>query len=200
MFDDDDDDRDARGRWRKGHCPNPRGRPRKKPEISEADVHHFMSRSVKATINGKETYVSRQELLLHKMFEQALKGSVTMQRKLFDRFEQSDETFAQAHLELKDIGKKVLAHYEKTGEYDDKAIEEYTEFAAMMGKDLDRPDRKQRKPRTKAKPTDQASSWRKGRPKPQWVLDQERLWAEDEAVEQAAINRAKTAAGDTEDE
>jgi hypothetical protein len=30
----DDDGRDEDGRWKKGHCPNPNGRPRKAPQRS----------------------------------------------------------------------------------------------------------------------------------------------------------------------
>ena len=41
MYDDDNSGRDRNGRWRKGHCPNPNGRPRKKPEVSQADVNEF---------------------------------------------------------------------------------------------------------------------------------------------------------------
>lgn len=72
-------------------CPNPRGRPRKTPEISDADVHYFKDTLV------EQRRLSRHELLMHSMFEQAIKGeSVLIQRKLFDRFEQLEETRAQA--------------------------------------------------------------------------------------------------------
>ncbi len=44
MDDNDENGRDAHGRWKKGHCPNLNGRPRKKTPISEADVYHFKKR------------------------------------------------------------------------------------------------------------------------------------------------------------
>lgn len=149
MIEERNSGRDARGRWKKGHCPNPKGRPRKRPEISEADVYFFKSQLIKATINGAEQNVTRHSLLLHKMYDQALKGSVLMQRKLFDRFEASDELYAKAALELRELGDKVLKRYYETGEYDEKEITKYTEFAAAMGKDLDRPRREARKRRAK---------------------------------------------------
>ena len=85
MREDDGDGRDGRGRWKKGFCPNPRGRPRKRPEISDADVHYFMNSGITAKINGEERLMSRAELLIHSMFEQAVKGKNAMlARKLFD--------------------------------------------------------------------------------------------------------------------
>lgn len=97
MLDDDGEGRDARGRWKKGYCPNLKGRPRKEPDISDADVGWFKQRMVEATINGEKRWLTRHELLLHSMYEQAIKGkSVTITRKLFDRFENVDDTWAQA--------------------------------------------------------------------------------------------------------
>ena len=183
MFEDDPDGRDAHGRWKKGHCPNPRGRPRNKAEISDADVNHFMNTAIKATINGEERYLTRQELLLHKMFEGALKGSVLIQRKLFDRFEKSEETYAEARMHHKEVSKKILAGYDKTGKIDEILLEDYRELAILLGKDPDRPVRARRKPRITKKAA-AAPSWRKG-PKPQSLLDLERREAEEEAAEQA---------------
>ena len=75
MFNDDDDNgRDKHGRWKKGYCPNPKGRPRKEPDISDADVGWFKQRMVEATINGEKRWLTRHELLLHSMYEQAIKG------------------------------------------------------------------------------------------------------------------------------
>ncbi len=125
MDDTDDNGRDARGRWKKGHCPNLNGRPRKKTPISESDVYHFKQTLVDATIGGKPTQTTRHALLLQKMFEQALKGSVLIQRKLFERFEKSDDTIVEAELELKHLGRQILAHHDKTGAIDEKLYDEY---------------------------------------------------------------------------
>ena len=53
-------------------------KPRKKAPISEADVYVFKQTLVEAIIGGKPTQMSRHGLLLHKMYEAALKGSVLM--------------------------------------------------------------------------------------------------------------------------
>jgi len=177
-----DDGRGENGRWKKGHCPNPNGRPRKKAEISDADVHHFMTTTVKATINGELRSVTRQELLLHKMYEQAIKGSVTMQKKLFERFEASEETFAQLRMVYKDVSGQILDSYYKTGTFDDKLYDEYRELRYFItGGNPDRPAPKRRKPRSKQKAA-VAPAWRKG-PRPQSLIDLERR--EDEEAERA---------------
>ena len=91
MSDSDGFGRDNSGRWKKGFCPNPKGRPRNQPEISDSDVGHFKQRVVEVMINGEKRQLSRHELLLHSMYEQAIKGkSVNLARKLFDRFEDVD--------------------------------------------------------------------------------------------------------------
>ena len=105
MHDDDDNGRDRNGRWKTGYCPNPKGRPRKKAPISESDVYTFKQTQVDAMIGGKPTQMSRHGLLLHKMYEAALKGSVLIQRKLFERFEQSDDTVVDAELHLRHLGR-----------------------------------------------------------------------------------------------
>jgi hypothetical protein len=91
-----DNGRDERGRWKKGFCPNPNGRPRKQPRTSEADINYFRNTAVEVTINGERRLVTRHELLVNAMFDKAIKGNVTMQRELFRRFEKSDEIYAEA--------------------------------------------------------------------------------------------------------
>ncbi len=54
MTDDNMTGRDRNGRWKKGYCPNLKGRPRKKPPISEADVYVFKQTQV-AVIGGTPT-------------------------------------------------------------------------------------------------------------------------------------------------
>ena len=192
-----DDGRGDNGRWKKGHCPNPNGRPRKKPEISDADVHHFMTTSVKAMINGELRSLTRQELLLHKMYEQAIKGSVTMQRKLFERFETSDETFAKLRVAYNEVSKRMLDSYSKTGTFDDKLHEDYLELRYFVtGGNPDRLAPKRRNPRSKKKAA-AAPSWRKG-PRPQSLIDLERR--EDEEAERALTARHGDRRNDHDDD
>jgi hypothetical protein len=174
MFDDDHNNgRDQRGRWKKGHCPNLRGRPRKAPDISDSDVGWFKQRLVKATINGEERWLTRHELLLHSMFEQAIKGkSVNLARKLFDRFENVDDTWAQAQDWLHEKREAFLTAHQNTGKFDHALANEILELEKMLTYGhVPKPSRKPRIKRDPGPPT-----WRKG-PKPQAILDLEKEWA-----------------------
>ncbi len=81
--------RDASGRWRPGSCPNPKGRPRKKPKtiIHESDMQVFSYTLVDVVSNGQKVAMVRRSALLNKMFESAMKGNVPMQRFLYHEFE-----------------------------------------------------------------------------------------------------------------
>lgn len=173
MKDDEFDDRDARGRWKKGHCPNPNGRPRKKPEISDADVHHFRTGAVTVSLNGEKRILTRHEALLHSMYDQAMKGkSVNIARMLYKLFEDSDELHAKARMELKDIGKAILKKRDETGEYDEQLIREYEDLREMLNGG--EPRREPKPPRSRAKPKPPIQpTWRKG-PKPQSLIDLEK--------------------------
>ncbi|MEQ1709789.1 MAG: DUF5681 domain-containing protein [Hyphomicrobium sp.] len=186
MYDDDGSGRDRNGRWRKGHCPNQKGRPRKKPEVSQADVNQFKETLVDAVIQGKPTQMTRHELLLHKMYEQALKGSVLIQRKLFDRFEQSDDTFEEAEFHLRHLGKQIVAHHDKTGKIDERLYDEYRRLYYLLRRreHHEAVNEPRRRPRNRTKATPITPTWRKG-PKPQAILDLEREWAEAEAAARA---------------
>lgn len=199
MDDNDENGRDAHGRWKKGHCPNLNGRPRRKTPISEADVYHFKQTLVDAMIGGKPTQTTRHALLLQKMFEQALKGSVLIQRKLFERFEKSDDTIVEAELELKHLGRQILAHHDKTGAIDEKLYDEYSQlYALLRGRPhYEAVNEPERRPRDRKKPTPIRPTWRKG-PKPQAVLDLEAEWAASEAAEKAAKAKKKKTEGSDE--
>ena len=187
MFNDDDGNgRDKHGRWKKGYCPNPKGRPRKEPDISDADVGWFKQRMVEATINGEKRWLTRHELLLHSMYEQAIKGkSVNIARKLFDRFEDVDMTWAKARDWLRENRETFLNAYYEHGQIDEKLANEILELQEMIS--YGRKPKPRRQPRIK-KPAG-PPTWRKG-PKPQFILDLEKEWAEAEAAEEAA--RART--------
>lgn len=162
--------RDKRGRWKKGFCPNPNGRPRKEPEISDSDVGWFKQRVVEVMINGEKRQLTRHELLLHSMFEQAIKGkSVNLARKLFDRFEDVDMTWAQARDTLREDREAFLKDYHESGKFDDKRARELIELEAMLS--YGRKSKPRRKSRIRPKPG--FANWRKG-PKPQSLLDLEK--------------------------
>lgn len=180
-----DEGRDSHGRWKKGFCPNPKGRPRKQPDISDADVGWFKQRVVDVTINGEKRQLTRHELLLHSMFEQAIKGkSVSIARKLFDRFEEVDMTWAQAGDLLKSKRERFLEDYYERGKFDEKEANEILGLNEMLT--YGRRPKPKRKPRIKA--LEGPATWRKG-PKPQSLLDLEK--EEAEAAERAALERPR---------
>lgn len=130
-----DNGRDGNGRWKKGHCPNPNGRPKKKkkePEVSQADVYEFKQTMVEATVLGEPTQVTRHELLLMKVYENALKGSVLAQRKLMDRFEKADETYAEARVHMDWVGRQLCKKHDETGEWDHELYEEYCRLYRLI--------------------------------------------------------------------
>ncbi len=92
--------RDARGRWRKGYCPNPKGRPRKKPKphLDQSDIRWFGKTSIEVRTNDGVEVMDRRAALLHKMFEDAMRGKVSMQRFLYAEFERNAKQLAEARL------------------------------------------------------------------------------------------------------
>lgn len=91
-----DPKRDARGRWRKGHCPNPKGRPRKvKFEgYNPSDIRHFANTQIELMMNGAPVKLDRRAALLNKMYETAMKGRVSQQRYMMQLFEKTDVRLA----------------------------------------------------------------------------------------------------------
>ena len=89
--------RDDRGRWLPGHCPNPKGRPRKKSKqhADQSDLRIFAHTLVDFVVNGQTETMDRRTALLNKMFESAMKGRVSMQRFLYQEFEKNAEQLAQ---------------------------------------------------------------------------------------------------------
>ena len=92
--------RDAKGRWLPGHCPNPKGRPRKKPKVIQdrSDLRIFGNTLIDIVANGEIDTMDRRAALTHKMFESAMKGRVTMQKFLYQEFERNAERLAGLRL------------------------------------------------------------------------------------------------------
>ena len=88
-----------------GHCPNPKGRPKKKPkiQISQSDLQHFGNTIIEVVTNGQRQTIDRRTALLQKMFESAMKGSVSMQRYLHQEFKKNDEMLAAARVRFDDL-------------------------------------------------------------------------------------------------
>ncbi len=92
--------RDARGRWLPGNCPNPKGRPKKKPKVlpDQSDIRIFGHTMVDVLTSGQRETMDRRTALLNKMFESAMKGKVSQQRFLYKEFERNDERLAAARV------------------------------------------------------------------------------------------------------
>lgn len=92
--------RNARGHWLPGHCPNPKGRPRKKPKVvhDQSDIRIFGSTLVNVQSGGQKESMDRRTALLNKMFESAMKGRVSMQRFLYHEFERNAARLAAARV------------------------------------------------------------------------------------------------------
>lgn len=159
--------RDKRGRWTKGFCPNPNGRPRKKPPISDADVGYFKQTAVEATINGEKRLLSRHELLLHSAYDQAIKGkSVSLARKLLDRFEDVDLMMAQARDVFQQDAEAFLKKCDETGEFDHTQANKLLALSEALNY-----GHKRKPPRLPRSTT--PATWR-NEPKPQSLLDLEK--------------------------
>ncbi len=63
--------RDARGRWLPGNCPNPKGRPKKKPKVlpDQSDIRIFGHTMIDVLTNGQKETMDRRTALLNKMFD-----------------------------------------------------------------------------------------------------------------------------------
>ncbi len=86
------DGRDAKGRWAKDTSGNPSGRPRNVPDLDMADVHNFSQFPTEISIGGEKQLMTRHEIVLFKVFETAMKGRITAQKYLIEKFEEAELT------------------------------------------------------------------------------------------------------------
>ena len=94
------DGRDAKGRWTKNTSGNPSGRPPNVPDLDMADVYNFSQFPAEIAIGGEKQLMTRQEIVLLKLFESALKGRITAQKYLIDKFEQAEMSRGYVQLSL----------------------------------------------------------------------------------------------------
>ncbi len=83
------DGRDAKGRWTKDTSGNLHGRPRNVPDLDMAEVYNFSQFPTEIVIGGEKQLMTRQEVVLLKLFESAMKGRITAQKYLIEKFEQA---------------------------------------------------------------------------------------------------------------
>ncbi len=94
------DGRDAKGRWTKDTSGNPSGRPRNVPDLDMADVYNFSQFPTEISIGGEKQLMTRHEIVWFKMFESALKGGITAQKYLIEKFEQDEMARGYIRLSL----------------------------------------------------------------------------------------------------
>lgn len=88
--DDRGDGRDAKGRWAKGTSGNQNGRPRNVFDYDMADVYNFSKFPMEITVAGEKQLMTRHEVVLMKLFETAMKGRITAQKFLIEKFEEAN--------------------------------------------------------------------------------------------------------------
>ena len=81
------DGRDTKGRWTKGMTGNPNGRPLNVFDYDMADMYNFSQFPMEITVAGKKQLMTRQEVVVMKLFETAMKGRITAQKYLIEKFE-----------------------------------------------------------------------------------------------------------------
>jgi hypothetical protein len=81
--------RDARGRWVKGYCPNPSGRPRKYANVDIGDTMLFKNKILEVATPEGQRIMTREGAILHRLFQSALQGDVRAQMYLDRKFEQA---------------------------------------------------------------------------------------------------------------
>ena len=101
----EDPTRDAHGRWKPGYCPNPKGRPHKanKIDVDRADMSRFMNTEVEIRVGGKLVDMTREEALLNKMFEDAMKGKVSNQKFFYEQLQQRKRDLAELRHEYEKL-------------------------------------------------------------------------------------------------
>ena len=102
--------RDARGRWLKGHCPNRKGRPRKKrfKDYNPSDLRHFMNTQIEvATADGPQL-MDRRTAVLNKLFEGAMKGKATPLRMLMGMIKENDQQLAELRVHYENLVRTLI--------------------------------------------------------------------------------------------
>ena len=100
------DGRDKNGRWING-SGNPRGRPRKIPDLDMADILNFSKKTIKIKIGGEEQEVTHHEALVHALYQTAMKGRISAQRYLLEKFEQADLSYGYVRMRYEEYSEAL---------------------------------------------------------------------------------------------
>lgn len=116
--------RDAKGRWKKGFCPNPKGRPRKRkdPNYDPSDIHYFKNTLIEVRTADGPQLMDRHAALNNKMFEDAMRGKVSMQRFLYAEFERNDERLAAMRVQYDKLVTRWIINNKELDGFDGESI------------------------------------------------------------------------------
>ena len=79
--------RDSLGRWTKGSTGNPNGRPRKWSRIENGSLEPFINSVIEVQTADGPKMMTRDGILLNRLFQSALQGNVHAQIYLDKKFE-----------------------------------------------------------------------------------------------------------------
>ena len=94
--------RDALGRWTKGSTGNPNGRPRKWSRIENGNLEVFINSVIEVQTADGPKMMTRDGILLNRLFQSALQGNVHAQIYLDKKFDQWWEHRANIRAALSD--------------------------------------------------------------------------------------------------
>jgi hypothetical protein len=98
-------ERDARGRFL--GCGNLKGRPEKVNLIGvDASPYVFANSKLDLNLNGENVTMTRQEALLNRLYQKAMKGDTRAIIYLDNKFDEANETFENARFDLRDLMEK----------------------------------------------------------------------------------------------
>ncbi len=91
--------------FKQGQSGNRKGRPPKKfrANYDQSDIQNFGNTVVEVGANGRVETMNRRTALLFKMFESAMKGSVSMQRFLYQEFTRNAKLLAETRLRYEQL-------------------------------------------------------------------------------------------------
>lgn len=100
------DGRDENGRFI-GRSGNPSGRPKKVPDLDMSDIRNFSLKTMDIKIGGEELEMTHHEALIHSIFQSALKGRISAQRLLLDKFEEADLTYHTVRMRYEEYAEAI---------------------------------------------------------------------------------------------
>lgn len=97
--------RDAQGKWLPGHCPNPKGRPPKpkRSNVEGTDIWLFAREKIEIRVGGEMKEMDRFEALLHRVYEDAMKGKPTALKLFLEMLEEREYDVARFRHQYEDL-------------------------------------------------------------------------------------------------